>query len=285
MPKKKDPRKVGPVYRLLAQDLYATGFHGDEVGFMQDEVWRSKSRQFTRDADIMGKIDEAKRPMDSNKLSPKEKVGFIIRRESLWAREKDKLARRLVVKLFSKSGGWICSMEEMIAEEYAMSFSSDEPLVAFTVISKGIEIVTWIKQVRRGKLSTENYTFYILGPDRTFETFRIEGKRGTLGDDFRVVRVEGEQTIAEIDSKFGDVGGEFIVSVKDPTLADNEWFCRILQCFSIMILFRIEIRKKIAKGIKEWKKGKVHPSIHRYEASLLANPRKLTLSMDEFEEI
>lgn len=52
---KKDPRKIGPVYRVLSQDLYGTGFHHEEMGFRQAEMWRSKSRQFSRDADIIGK--------------------------------------------------------------------------------------------------------------------------------------------------------------------------------------------------------------------------------------
>jgi hypothetical protein len=68
-------------------------------------------------------------------------------------------------------------------------------------------------------------------------------------------------------------------------LADNEWFCRILQCFSIMIAYRGEIRDKINKGFHLWKDGKKIPSQHRYEVSLLANPRKLTLKIDELEEV
>ena len=58
MPKNEDDRKVGPVFRILSQDLYSTGFHGEEVGLRQYEVWRAKSRQFTKDADIIGKIED-----------------------------------------------------------------------------------------------------------------------------------------------------------------------------------------------------------------------------------
>ncbi|TFG33575.1 hypothetical protein EU527_07875 [Candidatus Thorarchaeota archaeon] len=284
MPKQDDERKVGPVFRILSQDLYATGFHGEGFGYRQDEMWRSKSRQFSKDADIIGKIEEAERRNEKEKLPAIERIGFFILRQSLWAKA-DELDRRLVIKLFTNRGGWIATMEEMVAEEYAMSFASDEPLVAFTVLTKDNEINTWVKQYRRGGLSTENYSFYILGPNYTFETFRIEGARATLGDDFRVIRLNGEDVVATIDSKFGDFGGQFVVKIKDSVLAKNDWFCNILQCFSIIIAYRDQIREKINKGFHLWRKGKRIPIQHRYEASLLANPRKLTLKIDELDDV
>ncbi len=284
LPKKEVERKVGPIFRILSQDLYTTGFHSEEIGFRQDEVWRSKSRQFSKDADIIGKIEESERTNEKEKLPSLEKIGFIILRQSLWG-QVDELDRRLVIKLFTNRGGWIATMEEMVAEEYAMSYGSDEPLIAFTVVTKDNEFITWVKQYRRGGLSTENYSFYLLGPNNTFETFRIEGARATLGDDFRVYRLNGEKVIATIDSKFGDLGGEFMVRIKDSILAKNEWFSNILQCFSIMIAYRGQIREKINKGFHLWRKGKRIPTQHRYEISLLANPRKLTLKTDEFEEV
>lgn len=281
---KDEKRKVGPIYRVFTQDLHSTKLHGEAIGFRQAEMWRSKSRQFSKDASIIGTIETAKRSDEKEKLPSSEKIGFIILRDSLWT-DVDKLDRRLVVKLFTNSGGWIATLEEMVAEEYAASFVSDEPLVAFTVLCKESEIVTYVKQHKRGGFSTENFSFYILGPDNTFEIFRIEGARGSMGDDFDVLRLNGNQKVAQIDSKFGDLGGEFSVKIKDPVLAENEWFCRILQCFSIMVAYRGDIREKINKGFHLWKDGKKIPKQHRYEISLLANPRKLTLKLDELEEV
>lgn len=248
------------------------------------EMWRAKSRQFSRDADIIGKIDEGRWIAKKEKVGPIEKTGFIILRSSLWSKE-DELDRRLVVKLFSDSGNWLATMEEMVAEEYALSFAADMPLVSFVVLSEENEIVTWVRQLKRGSASTENFSFYILGPKGSFEVFRIEGARVSFGDDFNVIRLNGHQVVAKIDSKFGDVGGEFTVTIRDPVLAENEWFCRVLQCFSVMIAFRGAIREKIDKGFNKWKKGKFEPKQHRYEFSLLANPRKLTLKTDELEEV
>ncbi|MHA2355383.1 MAG: hypothetical protein ACXADC_09430 [Candidatus Thorarchaeota archaeon] len=284
MPKEKN-RKVGPVYRILSQDLYSTDLHSDELGLRQHEVWRSKSRQFTKDAEIIGKIEEVRYDDKIERLGRKEKSGFVALRASLLTGELNEASKRLVIKLFSDSGAWLATIEEMVAESYALSYATNEPMVSFTVIVADVEVMTYIRQVQRTGFSTETYSFYILGPDNTFEVFRIEGKRGTLGDDFKVVRLNGGETVAEVDSKFGDIGGEFVVRIKDPVLAKNNWFCRVLQCFSTIVRFREEIQKRHEHFIKKWEKGKVEPLQHRYEISLLANPRKLILSLDELEEV
>jgi hypothetical protein len=284
LPKEKN-RKVGPVYRILSQDLYSTDLHSDELGLRQHEVWRSKSRQFTKDAEIIGKIEEVRYDDKIERLGRKEKSGFVALRASLLTGELNEASKRLVIKLFSDSGAWLATIEEMVAESYALSYATNEPMVSFTVIVADVEVMTYIRQVQRTGFSTETYSFYILGPDNTFEVFRIEGKRGTLGDDFKVVRLNGGETVAEVDSKFGDIGGEFVVRIKDPVLAKNNWFCRVLQCFSTIVRFREEIQKRHEHFIKKWEKGKVEPLQHRYEISLLANPRKLILSLDELEEV
>ncbi len=279
-----DERKVGPTYRVFAQDLYATDLHGDELGVRQAEMWRAKSRQYSRDAEIIGKIEEAQRSHHKEDLPNLEKTGFIIIRNSLWNPD-DPLDKRLVIKLFSNKGGWIATLEEMVGEEYTFSYTSGLPITSFCVITKESEIITYVRQLYRGSLGMENFAFYILGPENTFESFRIERKRVSAGTDYNVLRLNGGLKVAEIDSKLGDIGGEFVVKIQDPVLAENEWFCRILQCFAVMLRFRDQIKSKIDSGLKKWAKGKHVPQLHRYEASLLANPRKLTLRMDEFEEV
>ncbi|MFW9920457.1 MAG: hypothetical protein ACFFED_12715 [Candidatus Thorarchaeota archaeon] len=273
------------IYRMLAQDLYRTNLHGDEVGIRQVEQWRSRSRQFTKDADIIGSISEARIKSEGERLPPMEKSGFIILRQSMWRDEPTEMQRRFVIKMFTESGGWLATMEEMVADSLAMSFAMDEPVLNFAIMTQENELVTYIRQMYRGGLATETYGFYLIGPDGNFEVFRIEGKRATAGDDFKVILLSRKTEVAEIDSKFGDIGGEFVVKIKDEILARNDWFCRILQCFSIVIRFRLEIRERMKKRLEGWQRtGEGHPQ-HRYELSLLANPRKLTLNRAEFEEV
>ncbi|RDE12419.1 MAG: hypothetical protein C4K49_10070 [Candidatus Thorarchaeota archaeon] len=273
------------VYRLLSQDLYATGIHADKVGIKKDEDWRSKSRQFTQDSDIIGKIDESKLKKGTKELPPREKIGFITIRNGQWRDEKNEMSRRLVCKLFSNNGNWIASLEEMVAEECALSFASEAPYLVFSVLTKESDVVTYIRQAKRSALATESYSFYIVGPQGNFEVFRIEGARVSVGDDFTVRMLAYDTPVAKVDSKFGDIGGDFTVTVNDEVLAENEWFCRVLQCFAIALKYRHEIRERLDKGLKAWAGGKSHPTQHRYELSLLANPRRLTLKADEFDEV
>ncbi len=273
------------VFRMLSQDLYRTNLHGDEIGIRQVEQWRSRSRQFTKDADIIGSISEARIKNEGERLPHLEKEGFIIWRQSMWRDESIEMQRRFVIKLFSESGGWLATMEEMVADSLAMSFAMDEPVLNFAVMTAENELVTYIRQMFRGGLSTETYGFFLVGPSGNFEVFRIEGKRATAGDDFKVVLLSHKTEVAEIDSKFGDIGGEFVVKIKDEILARNEWICRILQCFSVAIRHRLEMRERMKKRLEQWERtGEGHPQ-HRYELSLLANPRKLTLNRAEFEEV
>ncbi len=272
-------------YRVLSQDFYATKLHGDTIGIMQDEKWRAKSRQFTTDSEIIGKIEEAVLQKDKQQLPTANKVGFIVVRNLTWEDEKDELERRLVIKLFTDSGTWLASGEEMVAEEYALSAACETPLITLAVLTKESEIVTYIRQVRRGPMATEGFAFYLPGPDGKFEAFTIEGQRGAVGDDYKVTLASGDVVVARIDSRVADIGGRVVVSVNDSILAENELFCRVLQCFSVMLRYRQAILNKIQKGVNDWAKGKVQPVQHRHELSLLANPRRLTLNKDEFEEV
>ena len=282
-----DDKKRGgkTVYRMLSQDLFMTSIHGEEIGIRQEDQWRARSRQFTRDSDIIGRLLESKLKHGEKKLPRMENSGFIALRQSVWNDAENDISKRLVIKMFSKSGGWLATIEEIVADEFAQSHAMRDPVLSFAVMTKENELVTYIREAYRGRMTTESYGFYIAGPDSSFEVFRIEGKRATAGDDFKVVLLSRDVEVAEIDSKFGDVGGEFIVRIKDEILAENEWFCRILQAFSIIIRYRVEVREKLKKGLNLWSKKGEGPQQHRYELSLLVNPRKLTLKRDEYEEV
>jgi hypothetical protein len=191
----------------------------------------------------------------------------------------------MVVKLFTNNGAWLATIEEMVAEEYAISFGSETPLLAFSIVSKESEIVTYILQGRRGAMATEHYSFFIVGPNGQFQVFRIEGARVSVGDDFNVYLINGETSVARINSRVLDIGGAYEVTVTDSTLSENEWFCRVLQCFAVAIKYRDEIRERLQKGLRSWIQGKARPTQQRYELSLLANPRRITLQGTEFEEV
>jgi len=115
------------VYRVLIQDLYRTDLHAEEVGIRQMEQWRAKSRQFTTDSNIIGRISEAKRT--GKGLPCPEKRGFVVVRQSMYDAAGDALTKRLVIKLFSDSARWLATAEEMVTEELAHSYASESPRI------------------------------------------------------------------------------------------------------------------------------------------------------------
>jgi hypothetical protein len=214
-----------------------------------------------------------------------EKEGFIVQRKDPWDDAPNEHSRRLVLKIFTETGNWYTTIEEMVADEYARSFSAEMPLVTFAVLTDENEILTRISQNRRGPIDTESYSFFLVGNDGQFQVFRIEGKRVTMGADFRVVMATNDVTVAEIDSKVVNIGGEYTVEIRDPILAKNDWFCRILQAFATTIKYRKKIWKKISKGLRALKETEGTPLQERFEVSLLTNPRRLTLEIEEFDDV
>ncbi len=285
LPEEDVKRGGDTVYRVLSQDFYATDLHIEEIGIKQQEEWRSRSRQYTTDSEIIGKVETSQRSSASDSMPDLEKEGFIVQREKPWDDAPNEYSKRLVLKLFTDTGNWYATIEEMLADEYARSFSAEMPLVSFAVLTDENEILTRISQNRRGPVDTESYSFFMVGNDGQFQVFRIEGKRITMGDDFRVVMATDDATVAEIDSKLANIGGECTVKIRDPILAKNDWFCRVLQAFSTTIKYRKDIWKKISRGLEVLTDSKGTPLQERFEVSLLANPRRLTLEIDEFDDV
>ena len=81
--------------RKITVDLWRTKLHGVTTGIKQTEDHMAKSRQFNRDMKLFGEVREKKKGKD-------ETIGYLGYRKGLWDDEKDKLKRRLVIKLFSK---------------------------------------------------------------------------------------------------------------------------------------------------------------------------------------
>ena len=84
------------IERKITLDLWKTKLHDEIIGIKQKEEHMAKSRQFNRDLELFGEVKEKKKGKE-------ETIGYVGYRQGLWDEEKDKLERRLVVKLFSKS--------------------------------------------------------------------------------------------------------------------------------------------------------------------------------------
>ena len=73
--------------RKIELDLWKTGMHGIEMGIKQDEQHRAKSRQFSKDMDIIGEYKDG------------DRKGYVGYRTTPWDEEKDDLKRKIVIKV------------------------------------------------------------------------------------------------------------------------------------------------------------------------------------------
>lgn len=257
-------RKV--IERKVTLDLWKTKLHDEIIGIKQKEEHMAKSRQFNRDLELFGEVKE--------KIKGKnETIGFVGYRKGLWDEQKDKLERRLVVKLFSKSMYYQGTLEEMIGREFTRSLSAQKDFPAFTSLINGYEYVVTTNKIRGGWVNPEWFVFRLEGDDG-FIPIILKHKWGP-GIDYRVVSGLGDHQFGLINGKKWDIGGRYDITLKGEKFLVNNVMIRTLILFSASLKFHKDIYKKIKKGTKLMKKGEWTPKITNEELLLRRNPRAI----------
>lgn len=255
-------RKI--IERKIVVDLWKTKLHDEIIGIKQKEEHMAKSRQFNRDLELFGEVRE--------KIKGKnETIGYVGYRKGLWDEQKDKLARRLVIKLFSKSMYYQGTLEEMIGREFTRSLSAQKDFPAFTSLIDGYDYVVTMNKIRGGWVNPEWFVFRLEGDDG-FIPIILKHKWGP-GIDYRVVSGIGDHQFGLINGKKWDVGGSYDITLKGEKKLVNNVMIRSLILFSASLKFHKDIYKKIKKGTKLMEKGEWTPSISNEELLLRRNPR------------
>lgn len=263
--KKKIPkRKI--IERKITLDLWRTKLHDEIIGIKQKEEHMAKSRQFNRDLHLFGEVKEKVK-------GKKETIGYVGYRKGLWDEQEDKLARRLVIKLFSKSMYYQGTIEEMVGREFTRSLSAQKDFPAFSCLIDGYDYVITLNKIRGGWVNPEWFVFR-LEEDKGFIPIILKHKMG-LGIDYRVVNGIGSAQFGLINGKKFDIGGEYDITLKgDKTLVNNTMI-RTLILFAASLKFHKDIYKKIKKGTKLMEKGEWKPKISNEELLLRRNPRSI----------
>jgi len=246
--------------KVVYVDFWKTSLHGEEIGLKQKEQWMAKSRLFTRDMDIYGKIKR-----------DGEDYGIIAFRTK--ALEKD---NRLIIRAFTNKGVWIGSLEELLAREIRNTALWETPSLSYAIIQPKYDYVTIIdKLLKRGLFQKEYYVFDLFSEKRELETYTIESARVSLGSDFTVVRENDEKKVARIDSKVLDIGGAVEIELYDKEAQENDALISVLTMFAAALRFIDDQKKKIESIVKDIKSKKLKPKLPKEELALYENPRRI----------
>lgn len=260
---KEEEKKKGRVKKIVV-DLWKTGLHGAEIGIREKETRMSKSRQFTRDMDLIGAVE-----IDG------EKAGHVGMRKDPWelpkkAKKEDEYKRRLIIKAFNESGNWEGTIEELNAFELKNSIAVGEPQPAFMCVVSGTKYLTLIE-----KLHTRwraNYSFQLVNPDESsVGLFTIKADRFSLGSDWYIEDVTGKK-VAEVDGKVLDIGGEFEIKIFDEELGKNKVFVNTLKLFAATLKYLGDIEDKIKDTVDAIRKG-YKLEVEKSEIKFFKNPR------------
>ena len=109
-------------WKEFTVNLWATDINDVEIGIMPATKARAKSRQFTKDMDVVGEVTEGG-----------ERTGIVAYREALWE-ENDGMDKRLVIKLFSASMNWKGTMDLLIGRSLQLTHGAGKlPVTAYSV--------------------------------------------------------------------------------------------------------------------------------------------------------
>lgn len=244
-------------------DLWKTSAHGIELGFKKEDVLRAKSRQFTKDTDIIGEVKEKG-----------DTIGYVSYREDPW--KEDIPNKRLIIKHFTKGMNWKGSMEEMLGRGVSQSLAADKGIPAFVINLQNNKHLIKLERVQRhGSFNKKIYSFVIVDDDDyEVSLYYIQEDRLTLGSDWDVYDRAGKK-IAKIDGAKFNVGGKYDLELDEDSPFFRKELDEVLILFCTFLRFAKETEKKLEKTMKILKDPAVEFKIRKNEADLYKNPRLL----------
>lgn len=268
------------VVEEIEVDFWKTKAHGQTMGIKQEQQWQAASRQFSKTMEIRGIVKYKK---------DKDKSQIIGLNNGFWDTEEAdsplnkkfgehaNLNKRLVIKTFTdlkdegKGGKWTGSIELSLTESLLASIGNRHPMPIFIVILPRFKYNFKIMRVHTR--SGQRYVFPVISEDgKDIEFYEIEKKRGSIGLDFKVEDGRTEKEVAIIDGKKLNIGGKWIVKIKNKDLAGNRIFRQTIILFAAACKFLDEILENIENLYESYKKDYDFKPIG-HEMSLFYNPR------------
>ncbi len=267
--KKKELKKVKPTFiQKIDVDYWLTNLHDAEVGVYQKERFMAKNRQFSRNLELVGAVEE------DGKAD-----GMFGYMSDSWDRVplKDMAKRRLVLKWFnSKSISWLGTIEEVVISSMISSIGSNDSLPSFKlVIPRYKYVINLNKEHTKIPKMGEIFTFAVKDEkDDRWHIFSFDEDRFTIGSDWSILYGDNE-LVGKIDEKVVNIGGKFEIEIYSKRWYKFKPFLKVVILFTMMLRFNREIQHKIKKLREYVDSGKVKLDISAAEEKFLMNPRAL----------
>ncbi len=247
-------------------DLWRTsGTHKVNIGIKKQQEYMSKSRQFTKDTEIIGEVKKGD-----------EIIGYITYREGKWKSEK--MNSTLVLKFFSESFNWKATLEELKGRELANSFAANKSLPYFSYNGKNTKVLFSLEKViRQNSFGKQVYSILVVDDETELvHIYRAEADRISLGTDWTIYNHE-EKKIGVIDGSGFNIGGKYTIKLDQENFEIPDELIDCLICFAGANKFLEEIEERIEKELDLLKKGEEDLIIDKNEMALYKNPRMIRI--------
>ncbi len=247
-------------YSRYTVDLWWTDLNTTEIGIFKKSRHRAKSRQFSKDSDIIGAV----------KVNG-ERTGLLTYRQGLWE-DADGMKKRLIVKLFTEKMNWRGTMDTLMGRSLQLTLGAHGfPVPAFNVNISGHEqIVNVERSARKWPMIPENYSFFVLD-DRRPQFYRLHRDWISIGQDYTLFDERGAR-IGHLNGRVLNLGGRWDVSVREDH--DNARLNGVLQLFCGMLRFRKPLERHLRGLTRQLRRGQLDAHMEAHEADLYLNPRR-----------
>jgi hypothetical protein len=241
-------------------DLWWTDINPTEVGFFKKTRQRAKSRQFSKDSDIIGAVDVNG-----------ERTGLLSYRKGLWE-ESEGMKKRLVIKLFSEGMNWRGTMDMLMGRSLQLTLGARGfPVSAFLINISGHEqVVSVERSARKWPLIPENYSFFIFD-DNGSRYYRLRRDWISIGQDYTLYD-ETNARIGHLNGRVLSLGGRWDVRVREDH--NEPKLNQTLQLFCGMLRFRAPVERHLRQLAREARRGRLDSRIDAQETQLYQNPRR-----------
>jgi hypothetical protein len=247
-------------YSTYTVDLWWTDLNTTEIGIFKHSRHRAKSRQFSKDSDVIGAV----------KVNG-ERTGLLTYRQGLWD-DAEGMKKRLVIKLFSEDMNWRGTMDMLMGRSLQLTVGAKGfPVAAYLVNLAGHDqIVNVERSARKWPFVPENFSFFVLD-DKRPRFYRLRRDWISIGQDYTLYDEAGEK-IGHLNGRVITLGGRWDVKVREDHM--DQRLNETLQLFCGMLKFRSAVESHIKKLTRDIRKKGLKPEMETHETDLYLNPRR-----------